>query len=120
MEAMVRGRIVLAPAITGIPEIVIPGKTGFLYMPGSMDDFVGRIYFLREMLNVEGRHATSRLAWMRHGARIQVLRNFDRKTNLTRFCDRLLRLIALPEFASAENWSPPNEDIVLQQVQLPV
>ena len=35
MEAMARGKIVLAPAITGIPELVIAGKTGFLYEPGS-------------------------------------------------------------------------------------
>ena len=40
MEAMVRGRIVLAPAITGIPEIVVAGKTGFLYAPGALEDFV--------------------------------------------------------------------------------
>jgi glycosyltransferase involved in cell wall biosynthesis len=33
MEAMARGRIVLAPEITGIPELVIAGKTGFLYQP---------------------------------------------------------------------------------------
>ena len=31
MEAMARGKIVLAPAITGIPELVITGKSGFLY-----------------------------------------------------------------------------------------
>ena len=40
MEAMVRGKIVLAPAITGIPELVQHGKTGFLYRPGSLEDFV--------------------------------------------------------------------------------
>ena len=33
----------LAPAITGIPELVIAGKTGFLYKAGSMDDFVARL-----------------------------------------------------------------------------
>ena len=33
MEAMARGRVVLAPAITGIPELVIDGQTGFLYPP---------------------------------------------------------------------------------------
>ena len=36
MEAMALGRIVLAPTITGIPELVTPGKTGFLYAPGSL------------------------------------------------------------------------------------
>ena len=41
MEAMARGKIVLAPAITGIPELVIAGQTGFLYEPGSLDRFRG-------------------------------------------------------------------------------
>src|SRR5438094_2683724 len=30
MEAMVRGKVVLPPGITGIPELVLDGKTGFL------------------------------------------------------------------------------------------
>src|SRR5437016_5660548 len=42
MEAMVRGKVVLAPGITGIPELVLDGKTGFLYKPGSLDDFVAK------------------------------------------------------------------------------
>jgi glycosyltransferase involved in cell wall biosynthesis len=43
MEAMARARIVLAPAITGIPELVIDGKTGFLYQPGDLEEFVRRV-----------------------------------------------------------------------------
>src|SRR5207237_8486917 len=43
MEAMVRGKVVLAPGITGIPELVLDGKTGFLYRPGSLDDFVVKV-----------------------------------------------------------------------------
>jgi len=43
MEAMALGKLVLAPEITGIPELVIPGKTGFLYQPGSMRDFLERV-----------------------------------------------------------------------------
>ena len=43
MEAMARGKLVLAPAITGIPELVVAGKTGFLYEAGSLDDFVARL-----------------------------------------------------------------------------
>ena len=50
MEAMARGRIVLAPAITGIPEIVIPGKTGFLYAPGALQDFVAKILFIQKLM----------------------------------------------------------------------
>lgn len=114
MEAMVRGRIVLAPAITGIPEIVIAGKTGFLYIPGVLEDFVERILFLQELTSSEDRNAVSRLNWIRHAARVQVVHNFSRRKNLTRFGDRFLQLIANQEFAP-QDWSP-HEDFILQQV----
>jgi glycosyltransferase involved in cell wall biosynthesis len=125
MEAMIRGRLVLAPAITGIPEIVIPGKTGFLYTPGALEDFVARILFLNVLMRSEDRCAASRLDWIRHAARAQVLRNFNRRKNLTQFGDRFLQLIATQDFAARDltnqdwtnqDWSPPHEDIVLQQV----
>ena len=53
MEAMARGKIVLAPAITGIPELVIPGKTGFLYEPGSLDDLVARLFSIHALMHRE-------------------------------------------------------------------
>src|SRR5207248_1948454 len=43
MEAMAIERVVLAPAITGIPELVSHGKTGFLYRPESMEDFLTQL-----------------------------------------------------------------------------
>jgi hypothetical protein len=43
MEAMAMERLVLAPAITGIPELVTHGKTGLLYKPGSLDDFLTKV-----------------------------------------------------------------------------
>ncbi len=125
MEAMIRGRLVLAPAITGIPEIVIPGKTGFLYTPGEVEDFVARILFLDMLMHSEDRCAVSRLDWIRHTARLQVLHNFNRRKNLTHFGNRFLQLIATPDFApqnftnqdfTNQDWSPPHEDIVLQQI----
>jgi colanic acid/amylovoran biosynthesis glycosyltransferase len=115
MEAMVRGRIVLAPAITGIPELVIPGKTGFLYAPGSIKDFVARILFLEERIRGEDQNAVSRLDWIRHAARVQVVHNFSRRKNLTHFGDRFLQRIASQQFAT-QDWSPPHEDLVLQQI----
>ncbi len=115
MEAMVRSRIVLAPAITGIPEIVVPGKTGFLYTPGVLEDFIEKILFLQELMRREDRGAESRLDWIRHGARVQVLHNFGRCKNLTRFGDRFLQLTANQEFEN-QDWSPHHEDFVLQQV----
>ena len=115
MEAMARGGIVLAPAITGIPEIVIAGKTGFLYAPGVLEDFAAKIVFLQELMRGEDRTTVSRLDWIRHAARVQVLRNFSRKANLTRFGDQFLQLIAPNEFAP-QDWSTPHEDPLLQQI----
>jgi len=130
MEAMIRSRLVLAPAITGIPEVVIPGKTGFLYAPGALEDFVARIFFLDLLMRSEDRCAVSRLDWIRHAARLQVLRNFSRRKNLTRFAERFLQLVAdsrcaahdstpknfaMQDFAT-QDWSPPHEDTVLQQI----
>jgi glycosyltransferase involved in cell wall biosynthesis len=91
MEAMARGKIVAAPAITGIPELVIPGKTGFLYKPGSMDDLVQCLSFIRSQLQSA---PAERLEWIRHGARIHVRQNFNRSTNVHLFADILLRRIA--------------------------
>ena len=79
-------------AITGIPEIVIPGKTGFLYAPGEMEDFVTRVLFLQRLVCSEGRYATSPLDWLRHAARLQVLHNFNHGKNLRQFGDRFLQL----------------------------
>jgi colanic acid/amylovoran biosynthesis glycosyltransferase len=115
MEAMMRGRIVFAPAITGIPEIVIPGKTGFLYAPGALRDFVAKILFLEKRMCREDRNAVSRLDWIRHAAQVQVLHNFSRTKNVTHFGDRFVQLIAIPELV-IQDWSPPHEDFVLQQI----
>jgi glycosyltransferase involved in cell wall biosynthesis len=110
MEAMMRRKVVLAPTITGIPELVIPGKTGFLYVTGGMNDLVAWILFLQELICSEDRNAVSRLDFVRHAAQVQVLHNFSRRKNLTHFSDRFLQLIAHP------NWSPPHENSVLQQI----
>jgi colanic acid/amylovoran biosynthesis glycosyltransferase len=134
MEAMTRGRIVLAPAITGIPEIVIPGKTGFLYAPRVSQDLAAKILLLHGLMG-EDRNAVSRLDWIRHAARVQVLHNYSREKNLTLFGDRFLKLIATGNLTDRafsdqvfpnqnfsnqnfrnQDWSSPHEDLVLQQV----
>ena len=125
MEAMARGGIVLAPAITGIPEIVIPGKTGFLYAPGSLQDFVTKILRLQKQMRDEDRSEVSRVDWMRHAGRVHVLHNFSRRKNLTQFGDLFLQRIATrnsrnqsltsQDFTN-QDWSSPHEDIVLQQI----
>jgi colanic acid/amylovoran biosynthesis glycosyltransferase len=115
MEGMSRGCIVLAPAITGIPELVIAGKTGFLYAPGDLQDLLARIFFLQKLMRGEDRCAVSRLDWIRHAARIQTLHNFSHRKNLTQFGDRFLQLITDRDFA-IQDWSRPHEDFVLQQI----
>jgi len=123
MEAMARGKIVLAPAITGVPELVLAGKTGFLYEPGSIADFVERLIFIRSLIRAENGlerghpelhpyfvSAAKQLDWMRHASRVHVRHNFNRKKNLESFCDLLTQRIA-PQTASTLH-----EDLILQQI----
>jgi glycosyltransferase involved in cell wall biosynthesis len=107
MEAMARGKIVLAPAITGIPELVIHEKTGFLYLPGALKIFLARILFLDERIRGRNQNTVTRINWIRHAARVQVVHNFSHRKNLAHFCNRFLELTAVPD------WRPPNEDSVL-------
>jgi len=85
MEAMARKKIVLAPAITGIPELVIDGKTGFLYQPGSLENFVWRTMEICESLRA--------LDQVRCNAREHVRAHFNRQTNLQSFVDLFLEQI---------------------------
>lgn len=123
MEAMAQRKIVLAPDITGIPELVIAGKTGFLYAAGSMEDFVDRLLFVHSLIQAESAveqrrsdvhsfllSAARQLDWVRHAARLQVRHNFNRRTNLKSFGDLFVSRIA------ARRESLPNEDFVLQQI----
>ena len=43
MEAMATGRPVVATRITGIPELVEDGVSGFLVAPGSVEQLVGAL-----------------------------------------------------------------------------
>ena len=118
MEAMARGKIVLAPAITGIPELVIAGKTGFLYQPGSVGAFVDRLLFIRSLMPARlppdlrraFPAAAGQLDWIRHAARVQVRHNFNRKWKLESFGDLFLQRIA------PQTESVAHENLVLQQI----
>lgn len=116
MEAMARSRIVLAPAITGIPELVVDSKTGFLYQPGSQGSFVARLLLIHSLLRKQELRrwllpsAEESLHWVRHGAQVQVRHNFNRQTNLESFADLFLHQV------SARTASLPYEDFVLQQI----
>jgi colanic acid/amylovoran biosynthesis glycosyltransferase len=116
MEAMAQCRIVLAPAITGIPELVVPGKTGFLYRAGSLPDFLERLFFIRLLMQARFGHyfhlipAARQLDWMRHAAQVQVRHNFNRQQNLKSFADLFLSRIVPPTERL------PYANLVLQQI----
>lgn len=116
MEAMARAKIVLAPAITGIPELVIAGETGFLYRPKSIDDFVTQLVCLRELMarrpgdDSQEVPGTSQLDWLRHRAREQVRQNFNREKNLQSFGDLFL------ERMTGQREDSQYEDPLLQQI----
>jgi colanic acid/amylovoran biosynthesis glycosyltransferase len=102
MEAMARARVVLAPAITGIPELVIDGKTGFLYQPGDLEGFVWRVDQIGRSLRA--------LSGVRRTAREHVRLHFERKQNLQKFAGAFLERIGRTGAVSAD------ENPVLQQV----
>ena len=95
MEAMVRSKPVLAPAITGIPELVLDGKNGFLYRPGSLQDFVAQVDLIH--------HSRSALGPLCRAARGHVLQHFNREKNLAAFCNLLLTHVNPPAERSHEN-----------------
>ncbi|HXJ91076.1 MAG TPA: glycosyltransferase [Candidatus Binatia bacterium] len=118
MEAMARRRLVLAPNITGIPELVVSGKTGFLYEPGFMEDFVGQVM---KICRVAGGHnppgsvcppeSVQSLDWIRHSARLYVSHNFNREKNLRFFTDLFLQRLT-----GAQSKDLPHACSVLQQI----
>lgn len=119
MEAMARGKVVLAPAITGIPELVSAGETGFLYEPGQIEDCVAHLQFIdwlirawRRSQKFENRSSKPALylSEVRRMAMAQVRQNFERQKNLAAFCDLFLdRVFALNESRS-------DAHLVLQQI----
>lgn len=117
MEAMARGKIVLAPAITGIPELVQPRQTGFLYEPGSVQDCAAHLEMLDVRLRAERasscldeNQATSPLQQIRNAAVAQVRQNFNRQKNLEAFGNLLVERLA------ARSESTPHAHLVLQQI----
>lgn len=105
MEAMARGAIVLAPQITGIPELVRDGETGFLYRAGDLDDFLARVEWIRRWL--------PELSEVRRQARKFVREHFDAEKNTAEFCGELLRRLG---WSAVEEATAHDEDPVLQQV----
>lgn len=102
MEAMARGKIVLAPAITGIPELVKDGETGFLYRAGSLEDFIAKIETIRI--------SQAAMAHVRLAARQHVQRHFDREKNLAALAELFVSRI------TREVRRDSHENPLLQQV----
>jgi glycosyltransferase involved in cell wall biosynthesis len=87
MEAMAHEKLVLAPAITGIPELVEHGRTGFLYEPGSLPDF------LRSVRWILSNKAS--LAGIPRTAAANVACFYNRQRNLRNFADQFLTRIEI-------------------------
>ena len=106
MEAMARGRIVLAPAITGIPELVRAGETGFLYQPGSLQDCVAQLRFIYSQMT--GDKSGGLLEEMRRRATAHVDQNFNRAKNLQSFAD------LFPQRSAAARRNRTHANLILQ------
>jgi colanic acid/amylovoran biosynthesis glycosyltransferase len=104
MEAMAHEKLVLAPAITGIPELVEHQRTGFLYQPGSLPDFVSAVSWIQA-------HKTS-LAEVQHAAAASIAASYNRQRNLRTFAEQFLARISQSEVDHAHP--------VLQQIRLSV
>jgi glycosyltransferase involved in cell wall biosynthesis len=86
MEAMAHEKLVLAPAITGIPELVEHKRNGFLYKAGDLTDFVGNVQWILD-------HKAS-LGAVQRAAAESIALNYDRQQNLRRFADQFLGRVA--------------------------
>lgn len=104
MEAMAHEKLVLAPAITGIPELVEHQRTGFLYPPGSLPDFVSAVGWIQAN--------KSSLAGIQRAAAASIAASYNRQRNLRAFAEQFLARIQQPDGDHAHP--------LLQQVRLSV
>jgi colanic acid/amylovoran biosynthesis glycosyltransferase len=104
MEAMAHEKVVLAPSITGIPELVEHQRTGFLYRAGSLPDFVSAVLW------IEANKAS--LSTIQSAAAASIAASFNRQRNLHDFGEQFLARISRSEHDCAHP--------LLQQVQLSV
>ena len=103
MEAMSQEKLVLAPGITGIPELVEHQRNGFLYEPGSLSNFIVAINWIYAN--------QASLAGIRRAAAAKVADSYNRQRNLRSFAEQFLARIQ-----PGESHAHP----VLQQVRLSV
>jgi colanic acid/amylovoran biosynthesis glycosyltransferase len=108
MEAMAMERVVLAPAITGIPELISDRQTGFLYQQNSLTDFVDKLVSIAA--------AKPSLENVGRQARRRVQSYFNRQRNLDTWAEDFIRHFDRTSQEQESSHANP----VLQQVQLPV
>lgn len=104
MEAMAHQKLVLAPAITGIPELVEHQRTGFLYQPGSLPDFISAVSWIHA-------HKPS-LTGIQLAAAASIAGSYNRQRNLRAFAQQFLARVSPSEVGHAHP--------VLQQIRLSV
>jgi glycosyltransferase involved in cell wall biosynthesis len=104
LEAMAHERLVLAPAITGIPELIEHGRTGFLYEAGSLPDFLRSVRWI-----VDHKRSLSEIP---RAAAANVACFYNRQRNLRSFAGQFLARIG----KSGVDHARP----LLQQVRLSV
>jgi glycosyltransferase involved in cell wall biosynthesis len=104
MEAMAHEKLVLAPAITGIPELVEHQRNGFLYESGSLPDFVSAVSW------IQANQAS--LAPIQRAAAASIAASYNRQRNLRAFAEQFLARIQQPDGDHAHP--------LLQQVRLSV
>lgn len=108
MEAMAMEKLVVAPRITGIPELVEDGKTGFLYRPNSPDDCVKKLRF-----------ALSRAPaceQITKAARDKIENEFNSAINLPMFAADFLERVGAPAEPVPALTGNAHENSVLQQI----
>lgn len=111
MEAMAMRKTVLAPDITGIPELVIHGTTGFLYRQNSMEDFLAQLQTI-----IRGSRSLNKV---NRSARNHVARFFNGPANLETFAAEFLSRIHAPSVMASDAPlldAELHEDPLLQQV----
>ena len=121
MEAMAMERIVLAPKITGIPELVTHGLNGFLYAPNSIEDFLAKLELIRAAGQSLELDLDLDLDMVRQAARLEVDLHFNSRVNLAGFAECFLKHAGEVDPSAFElPRKETHENPVLQQVQLHV
>ena len=103
MEAMAAGTLVLAPDITGIPELVHHAKNGFLYREGSLPDFIDSVRWILDRRTA--------LNDIRGAAVATISAHYNRQQNVASFADHFLARLGTGD-------DDRDENPLLQQVQL--